>query len=423
VIRGGATVGNEYRDPVTSPDSTRAEARSSIDRFVDRHADRLVEVSRRIHREPELCFAEHRAHDLLVASLVEHGLDVTPHAWGVDTAFEARAGIQGPDVAILLEYDALPGIGHGCGHNVIAAAGLGAGLAAAALATELGGRVRIMGTPAEEGGGGKVLMARNGAFRGLDAAMMVHPADADLLRMDSLAIQAVDVEYHGKEAHASAAPWEGRNALDAAVLGYMNVAALRQHIRPDERVHGIFTEAGEKPNIVPRRAAATWYVRSASMDSLQPLKKRVEACLVGAATACGCGAELRWEGHSYAEVRDNFALAAVYARNFEADRGAGGRSCADPRHGGHRVLGSTDMGNVSHLVPSIHPMIKVAPSGTPIHTREFAEHAGGDGGDAAVLVAARAMAATVVDLWLDADLRRRVAEEFSSLPPSTDVLA
>jgi len=408
---------------MSSRDSTRSSVRTAIDEHVDRLAERLVAVSHSIHANPELCFAEHHAHDLLTSVLRDMGLAVEPRAWGVDTAFEARAGSRGPEVAVLLEYDALPGIGHGCGHNVIAAAGLGAGLAAAALADELGGRVRIMGTPAEEGGGGKVLMARNGAFDGLDAAMMVHPADADLLRMDSLAIQAVDVLYHGKEAHASAAPWEGRNALDAAVLGYVNVAALRQHIRPNERVHGIFTEAGEKPNIVPRRAAATWYVRSGSIESLQPLKKRVEACLEGAATACGCGIDMAWEGHSYAEVRDNFVLAGCFAENFADDRAADGRRCGDPRVGGHRVLGSTDMGNVSHLVPSIHPMIKVAPPGTAIHTREFAEHAGGAGGDAAVLLGARVMAATVADLWIDADLRRRVAAEFEAGTSSVDVLA
>ena len=408
---------------MTTSTAGSAEARASIDAHIDRIADRLVAVSRAIHANPELCFAEHHAHDLLTSVLRENRLAVEPHAWGVDTAFEARAGSRGPEVAVLLEYDALPGIGHGCGHNVIAAAGLGAGLAAAVLADELGGRVRIMGTPAEEGGGGKVLMARNGAFAGLTAAMMIHPADADLLRMDSLAIQAVDVAYHGKEAHASAAPWEGRNALDAAVLGYVNVAALRQHIRPDERVHGIFTEAGEKPNIVPRRAAATWYVRSGSIRSLQPLKKRVEACLEGGATACGCGIDMTWEGHSYAEVRDNFALAGCFAENFATDRGATGRRCADPRLGGHRVLGSTDMGNVSHLVPSIHPMIKVAPSGTAIHTREFAEHAGGAGGDEAVLLGARTMAATVVELWCDAELRRRVSDEFAANPSDVDVLA
>lgn len=399
--------------------TTSREAKDRVTADVSARADRLVSVSHEIHAHPELNYEEVFAHDLLCSVLEDCGLPVVRHAYGVDTAFEVSVGSSGPEILVLLEYDALPGIGHGCGHNVIAAAGLGAGLAAASLADELGGRLRILGTPAEEGGGGKIALARQGAFDSGTAAMMIHPADADLLRMDSLAIHTVDVVYHGREAHASAAPWMGRNALDAAVLGYMNVAALRQHIRPEERVHGIFTEAGEKPNIVPRRAAATWYVRSPTISSLQPLKDRVMACLEGAASACGCQMDSTWDGHTYAEVRDNERLASAYAANMAEV----GRTVVDPRVTGRAVLGSTDMGNVSYLVPSIHPMVQVAPSGIPIHTREFAEHAGSDGGDKAVIDGARAMAMTVVDLWLDEALRERVASEFASLPRDIDVLA
>jgi amidohydrolase len=400
-------------------DSRSSDAKTRIAADVASRADRLVTVSREIHAHPELNYEEYFAHDLLCSTLEEAGLPVVRHAYGVDTAFEVSVGREGPEVLVLLEYDALPGIGHGCGHNVIAAAGLGAGLAAAELAERLGGRLRILGTPAEEGGGGKIAMARRGAFASGVAAMMVHPADADLLRMDSLAIHTVDVVYHGRAAHASAAPWEGRNALDAAVLGYMNVAALRQHIRPSERVHGIFTDAGEKPNIVPRRAAATWYVRSETMTSLRPLEQRVMACLEGAASACGCTMDATWDGHTYAEVRDNERLASAYAANMAAV----GRTVVDPRVTGHRVLGSTDMGNVSYLMPSIHPMVQVAPAGVPIHTEQFAEHAGSAGGDQAVLDGARAMAMTVVDLWLDGGLRDAVATEFATLPAGIDVLA
>ncbi len=192
----------------------------------------------------------------------DEGLAVEAHAYGLDTAFVARAGSTGPTIAVCCEYDALPGIGHACGHNIIAAAGLGAGLAAAVVADELGGRVVVLGTPAEEGGGGKVHMIDAGAFDDVDAAVMVHPAGGDLRAMNVIAVHRVLVTYHGQAAHAAAFPHKGRNALDAAVLGYMNVAALRQHIRPEERLHGIFTEAGDKPNIVPARAAAEWYVRA-----------------------------------------------------------------------------------------------------------------------------------------------------------------
>ncbi len=399
--------------------SLSREAKDRVAADVLARADRLVAVSHDIHAHPELNYEEVFAHDLLCSVLEEADLPVVRQAYGVDTAFEVAVGDEGPEILVLLEYDALPGIGHGCGHNVIASAGLGAGLAAASLARELGGRLRILGTPAEEGGGGKIALARQGAFSSGTAAMMIHPADADLLRMDSLAIHTVDVVYHGQEAHASAAPWMGRNALDAAVLGYVNVAALRQHIRPDERIHGIFTDAGEKPNIVPRRAAATWYVRSPTISSLQPLKQRVMACLEGAASACGCQMDSTWDGHTYAEVRDNERLATAYATNMAEL----GRTVVDPRVTGRPVLGSTDMGNVSYLMPSIHPMVQVAPSGVAIHTREFAEHAGADGGDRAVIDGARAMAMTVVDLWLDEGLREQVAREFATLSTDVDVLA
>ena len=386
---------------------------------VDNLADRLIAVSRDIHAHPELNYEEHYAHDLLTRVLADYGLDVTPHAYGVDTAFEAVVGDPGaPEVLVLLEYDALPGIGHGCGHNVIAAAGLGAGLVAASLARDLGGRVRILGTPAEEGGGGKIAMARNGDFSSGVAAMMIHPADADLIKMDSIAIHTVDVLYEGKAAHAAAAPWEGRNALDAAVLGYMNIAALRQHIRPTERIHGIITEGGEKPNIVPRRAGATWYVRSGTISTLQPLKQRVMNCLEGATSACGCTMTSTWDDHTYADVRDNMAVVNSFVHNMASL----GRLVRDPRTDGRAVMGSTDMGNVSYLLPSIHPMVKVAPDGVAIHTEDFAHYAGSESGDEGVLVGAKAMAMTVVDLWTNSELRSEAHAEFSLVSSEVDVL-
>lgn len=387
---------------------------------VDNFADRLIAVSRDIHAHPELNYAEHYAHDLLTGVLAEQGLEVTRHAYGVDTAFEAVVGDAGaPEVLVLLEYDALPGIGHGCGHNVIAAAGLGAGLVAASLAKELGGRVRILGTPAEEGGGGKIAMARQGAFASGIAAMMIHPADADLIKMDSIAVHTVDVTYEGRAAHAAAAPWEGRNALDAAVLGYMNIAALRQHIRPTERIHGIITEGGEKPNIVPRRAGAKWYVRSDTISTLQPLKARVVSCLEGATSACGCSMSTTWDDHTYADVRDNMAI----VNSFVSNMATLGRLVRDPRTDGRSVMGSTDMGNVSYLMPAIHPMVKVAPDGVAIHTEDFAHYAGSESGDEGVLIGAKAMAMSVVDLWTNAELRSAAAAEFASVTSDVDVLA
>ncbi len=383
-------------------------------REVDQRADVLLEISHSIHEHPELCYEEHHAHDLLAGVLEDEGFDVERGAGGMDTAFVASTGRgNGPTIGVFCEYDALPEIGHACGHNVIGAAGLGAGLAAATVAEQLGGRVVVLGSPAEEGGGGKVFMAERGLLDGVDAAMMIHPADGDLKAMNVIAIQQVHVRYHGQAAHAAAFPHKGRNALDAAVLGYMNVAALRQHIRPSERIHGIFTDAGDKPNIVPKYAAAEWYVRSPTLRLLQGLKERVLTCLEAGATAAGCTMDHEWQDPAYADMIDNPVLVDLFSANAERT----GRNLADPSVATN-VVGSTDMGNVSYVVPSIHPMLAVAPTGVSIHTPEFTAFARGEEGDRAVLDGARAMAMTVADLWLDpslvADARASLTEAVAS---------
>jgi amidohydrolase len=381
---------------------TTAELEGTKERLraeVERRADLLVDVSRQIHAHPELNYEERFAHDLLTGVLEAEGLAPERSAYGVGTAFAARAGSTGPTVAVLCEYDALPGIGHACGHNIIGAAGLGAGLAAAALAEEVGGRVVVLGTPAEEGGGGKVLLARQGAFEGVDAAMMIHPAGADLRSMDVIAVHECEVRYSGLASHAAAAPHAGRNALDAAVLGYQAVAALRQHIRADERIHGVITHGGDKPNIVPHHAAAQWMVRSGDLGSLGVLKDRVLACLRAGAEAAGCGMEVTWREVAYADMLDSDPLVAAYAANAAAL----GRPVADPAEVGG-VMGSTDMGNISYLVPSIHPMIRVSPPHVSIHTEDFEACAASEAGDRAVLDGAVAMAWTVADCWLQPGL-------------------
>jgi amidohydrolase len=362
---------------------------------VDERAPLLVRASHEIHDHPELAFEEHRAHELLTAALEAEGLEVERHACGLETAFVARAGATGPTVAVVCEYDALPGIGHACGHNIIAAAGLGAGLAAASVAREMGGRVLVMGTPAEEGGGGKVFQIRAGAFADVDAALMVHPAGADLRSMDAIAIQQVVCTYRGESAHAAAAPECGRNALDAAVLGYVNVAALRQHIGPAERIHGVITDGGDKPNIVPARAETLWYVRSPTLAGLEALKARFAACIEAGASAACCDVTIDWIDPAYSDMVSNDAMVDLYAANAEIL----GREVRDPAAVGG-VVGSTDMGNVSYEVPSIHPMIQAADAGVAIHTEAFAEFAAGPQGDRAVLDGAKAMAWTMADLWL-----------------------
>jgi amidohydrolase len=383
------------------------DAKERLADEVDRRADLLLSASHAIHEDPELGFEEAHAHRLLTDLLTDEGLDVERGAYGLDTAFMARAGTEGPTIAVLCEYDALPEIGHACGHNIIAAAGLGAGLAAAALADELGGRVVIMGTPAEEGGGGKIRMADQGAFEGVDAAMMIHPADADLTTMTTLAVQQLLVKYHGVASHAAAFPQRGRNALDAAVLGYVNVAALRQHIRPDERVHGIFTHGGDRPNIVPSFARQHWYVRSTRIETLELLKERVLACLEAGALAAGCTMEPEWLEPVYADLVDNDTMIDCFTVN--ANRLGRSPNPPDKRN---QVVGSTDMGNVSYLVPSIHPMIKVAPSNVSIHSPDFTRYAGADEGDRAVLDGAKALAMTVADLWTRPEVLEQAQGEF-----------
>ncbi len=373
------------------------DARQRVFDEVDRLADQLLDVSHRIHANPELAYAEHRAHDLLCDVLEGANLKVTRGAYGLDTAFEARAGGgAGPTVAVICEYDALPGIGHACGHNIIAAAGLGAGLAAASVVDELDGNLVILGTPAEEGGGGKIAMIEAGALEGIDAAMMVHPSSADVESMYAIAIQQLMVTYLGKASHAAAHPELGRNALDAAVLGYNAVAALRQHIATDERIHGIFTEAGEQPNVVPRRAAAHYYVRSGTLSRLEELKPRVLAALAGGAQSAGCELEATWVDAPYAELVHNPTMGARYALHAAAL----GRTVAGIEEAS-LTIGSTDMGNVSLEVPSIHPTISAGPPDSSIHTEAFAASAASPAGDAAVLDGAKALAAVAVDLWSD----------------------
>jgi amidohydrolase len=384
----------------------RTALKQRVAAAVDADRDLLLSVSHQIHEHPELCYEEHFAHDLLTSVLEQRGIDTERGAYGMATAFDAVVGTEGAQLAVLCEYDALPEIGHACGHNVIAAAGLGAGLAAATIAAEVGGRLRILGTPAEEGGGGKVRMIERGAFEGIDAAMMVHPAGYDLQSMNTVAIHPLSIEYFGLAAHAAAAPELGRNALDAAVLGYVNVAALRQHIGPQERVHGVFTHGGDKPNIVPAYASQEWYVRSNTTASLQPLKDRVLTCLEAGATAAGCTCSHQWGDVPYSDMIDNWPVLGAYIANATAL----GRVVQDPADVVFGV-GSTDMGNVSYAVPSIHPMIKVSPSGVSIHTPAFTGHARSETGDQAVLDGAKAMAMTLVDLWTDPSMRAAAAAE------------
>jgi amidohydrolase len=375
---------------------------------VDAERDALIDLSLRIHRTPELRFAEHQAAAWLVAYLEQAGFTVERGAYGLPTASAARLGTGAPRVAILCEYDALPGIGHACGHNIIATAGAGAGAALAAVVDDTGGSIVVLGTPAEEGGGGKILMARQGAFDRVDAAMMVHPAGMDLPAMNVLAISAVEVEYRGRAAHASASPQRGVNALDALVTAYNAIAQLRQHIRPSERIHGIITNGGQAPNIVPEYAAGGFYIRAATEKRLAALQERVTGCFRAGALATGAALSLRRIDEDYSDMHTNQPLAAAYAANLAQL----GRSVS--RDVPAAVAGSTDMGNVSKLVPAIHPMIAAAPPSVPLHSVEFAAYAASEHGHRAAVDGAKGLAATAIDLLCSPELRAAVQAAFTA---------
>ena len=387
-----------------------AELKKQVCDIIDGMADELVEASHAIHAKPEIAFEEKFAHGLLTDKVEAAGLTVERHACGLDTAFISSFGEGDVEVGILSEYDALPGIGHACGHNIIATTGLGASLALAKLNGALPGKVRYLGTPAEESGNGKELMARQGAFNGLDAAMMVHPAGIDLITMPSLAVNEVRVTYTGKAAHASAMPFAGVNALDALVTAYQSIAQLRQHIKQSERIHGIFNEAGLAPNIVPDHAVGTFYVRAENGLALAELKARVQNCFEAGALAAGCEVQIDWALGDYLEIKDSWAIAERYQQNAESL----GRNFFPLEKMPTSGAGSTDMGNISHRVPSIHPMIACAPPSVVIHNPEFAKWAGSEKGDKAVIDGAKSLAMTAIDVLTDKKMMQQAKDDFAA---------
>ncbi len=376
---------------------------------VDARRDGLIELSQAIHGRPELGFEEHFAAGVLADELERGGFVVEREAYGLTTSFAARAGDgPGPHLVVCCEYDALPGIGHGCGHNIIGAAGVGTGLALGEVAESLGGRLTVLGTPAEElGRGGKIKLLERGAFDDADVAMMIHPSVADVGWAPHIATTRFEVAMHGRASHAASAPWDGVNALDAIVSAYTSVAALRQHLRPGEKVHGIITNGGDAENIVPALAEAIFQVRAPTTTRLEPVLAKVLACFEGAATQTGCTMHHEPLG-TYAEMRYNQPLAAAYRVNGERL----GRAFIDPEIIPLSVAGSTDMGNISHAVPTLHAMIRIADLDVPGHSERFCEAAASSEGDAAVLDGAKALAMTALDLWSNDRLLTGAADQF-----------
>ena len=353
----------------------------------------LRKLSRWLYEHPELQYQEYESSAKLAAFLGRHGFEVTHPSHGLDTAFEANAGDTGPRVVICCEYDALPEIGHACGHNIIASAAVGAGIALAPLANDLGIRVTVLGTPAEEGAGGKVDLIEAGAFEDAAASMMIHPAPHDLVDPSFQARTTFTVEYRGKESHAAFAPHLGVNALDAFVQAYINVATLRQQTLPTDRVHCIIDRGGDANNIIPSYTKSTWGIRSADGDRLQELIPKVRACLEAAAHATGCDIAIDQTGHSYV----NMISDPIVANLFRANSSALGRPMPSEQEVG-ALGGSSDIGNVSHVVPSIHPMISIESNGAANHQKEFAAATLTKSGEKALRDGALAMAHTIVDM-------------------------
>jgi amidohydrolase len=388
--------------------STDHDARSAIAAAVAAQHDALRDLALDLHAHPETAFEEHRSAATLVALLEGAGFDVEAPVAGLETAFVARHafGPGGPRIALLAEYDALPGLGHACGHNLISAASVGAARALRQHLDARAGELWVVGTPAEEGGGGKIIMLEHGVFDGVDAAMMFHAGARTMTTRGSLAATRVTMRFHGRAAHAAANPHLGVNALDACIQTFNAVNALRQHVRDETRIHGIISHGGEAANITPAFAEAKFIVRHRRHAYVQELLARVKACAEGAAASVGATVTFE-EGLAYAERRVNGVLAERFRVHLEAQ----GEPVVPPLSVGG--VGSSDFGNLSQVVPAIHPYVAIVNEGTSAHTPEFAEAAASPAGMRAVMIAATALALTAHDLFADPDLLQRVKDEFA----------
>lgn len=353
----------------------------------------LHEMSRWMYENPELGYEEYESSRRLAEYLGDHGFKVTYPAYELETAFEATAGSSGPRVVICCEYDALPQVGHACGHNIIATAALGAGIAVAGMAEELGIRVTVLGTPAEEGGGGKVALIDAGALEDAAASMMIHPSPDNTLDPSFQVRESYVVEYFGTDSHAAFAPELGVNALDGFVQAYMNVATLRQHLLPSDRVHCIIDHGGDASNIIPSYTKSTWGIRAATNERLQELVPKVKACFEAAATATGCRVEITAHDYPYLNMVNNPTLTSMFKENSESL----GRPMPTEEELGSSG-GSSDMGNISQVVPAIHPMIGIDSGDAVNHQKGFADATITPSGQQGIRDGALAMAYTIIDM-------------------------
>ena len=370
---------------------------------MDSLSDKLFEVSRTIHALPELAFEEHEASKLLAGIAENAGMRVSKEAYGLPTAFSAEFGRgDGPCVALISEYDALPGIGHGCGHNLIAAIGLGSALALNGISDQLRASFRYLGTPAEERGCGKELMARNGAFEGVDVAMMTHPFYVNAKAARTIWIGEVQATFHGRAGHAALGPEAVRNSLDAVVQSYQAIANLRQHLRKGEHVTGVITSGGHVPNVFPTQTSSYYFARAATPSDLKVLKERIDACLRAGALSAGCDVDILWSDADYAAMNINLPIADAY----EANARSLGRQFTDYME---LPIGGADMANVSHRVPVLHSLIECVPPDALIHTLDFARAVNSPRAEKAIIDGAKALAMTAVDFVFDEKLQKAVA--------------
>ncbi len=392
--------------PDARPDPRRLSRRAAVVAAVEEAAPVILGHLDALHADPELSGEERRAAARLTASLETEGFEVRRGLAGLDTAFQATRRLgPGPAVAFLAEYDALPGLGHGCGHNLIAAAAIGAGLAAVRAAGA--GEIRVIGTPAEETVGGKIVLAESGMFDGIDAALMVHPGNEDRVFTDSLACHSVQIEFQGRAAHAVAHPEKGINALDALVQLYMAAAQIQKSSPRDVHLPGVLTEGGVRANVVPERAVGQWTVRAPDAAIRNRTVGRLRAAAEGIAAATGCTVRIVSLDNPYEAMRTNHTIAARAREHFAAE----GVATADaPREN----KGSLDMGNVSVRTPSLHAYVRIAPPEVPSHSAAFAAASVSGAGRAAALLAARVLAATASDFIAEQDLADSARAEFAA---------
>ena len=383
-----------------------ATASRCVEDAVNRRRGDLVELSHSIHAEPELAFAEYRSCAKTQALVADHGFEITKAPGGLDTAFRADYGSGPLVIGICAEYDALPGIGHACGHNIIAASAVGTALALAEVADVLGLTVVLLGTPAEEAGGGKVLLLNAGAFNDVAATVMLHPGPLDIAAARSLALSQVAVGYRGRESHAAVAPHLGVNAADAITVAQVAIGLLRQQLAPGQMTHGIVTDGGQATNVIPARAEMQYTMRANEAESLRELEKRMADCFLAGAVATGCDYAVSETEPPYDELTPDTWLADT----FREEMVRLGRSPVPTDVEAAFPLGSTDMGNVTKVMPGIHPIVGIDAGGASVHQPAFAAAAAGPSADTAVVEGAIMLARTVVRLAETQAERDRVLE-------------